>query len=54
MKRDDLDFIDQLVRSLEDSEMKLEEAYKTGDSETFNSTKKLMLNIQSQLKGVLG
>lgn len=53
MKVDDIDFINQLVKSLEDSEEKLEEAYKQGDSEAFNNTKKLMLKIQSQLKEVL-
>ena len=53
MKQDDIDFINQLIKSMEDSEIKLEEAYSKGDSEAFNNTKKLMIKIYSQLKEVL-
>lgn len=53
MNKGDIDFINQLVKSLEDSEVKLEEAYKQGDSETFNNIKRLMIKIYSQLKEVI-
>jgi hypothetical protein len=45
----DFEFLNQLVKSLEDSGIKLEEAYKKGDSAEFNSTKSLMIKIYSQI-----
>jgi len=49
----DLDFLNQLIKSLEDSENKLEEAYRAEDSEQFNNTKRFMIKIYSQIKGIL-
>ena len=49
MEKEDAPFLLQLVKSLEDSELKLERAYKTKDSVKFNEVKKLMLQIQKQI-----
>ncbi len=43
----------QLVESLEDSEKKLEEIYKKQDVNEFNKIKKFMLEMQSQISGLL-
>lgn len=47
-----MSFLMQLVKSLEDSEIKLERAYKTNDSTQFNEIKKLMLQIQKQISDI--
>lgn len=49
MEKEDVPFLMQLVKSLEDSEMKLERAHKTNDSAKFNEIKKLMMQIQKQI-----
>jgi len=53
MKRSDISFLMQLVESLEDSQKKLEEAYKSQDFEEFNKVKKFMLQIQMQISDTL-
>ena len=53
MKRSDISFLMQLVESLEDSQKKLEEAYKAQDFEEFNKVKKFMLQIQMQISDTL-
>ena len=53
MKRSDILFLVQLVESLEDSQKKLEEAYKKQDVEDFNKVKKFMLQIQTQISDTL-
>lgn len=49
MNMNDLGFLNQLIKSLEDFSTKLEEAYKKGDGEEFNNTKSLMMKIYSQI-----
>jgi len=53
MKRSDVSFLVQLVESLEDSQKKLEEAYKKQDFEEFNQVKKFMMGIQKQISDLL-
>ncbi len=43
----------QLVESMEDSQKKLEEAYKKQDFEEFNKVKKFMLQMQMQISEIL-
>ena len=45
-----MEFLKQLVKSLQDAEIKLEEAYNKKDREKFNNTKSLMLKLQSQIQ----
>ena len=53
MKREDISFLNQLVRSIEDAELKLERAYKNKDSIEFNDLKRFILHIQKQMQEVL-
>lgn len=47
--KEDIPFLNQLVKSLEEAELKLEEAYEKKDYEKFNKSKKFMLEIQKQI-----
>jgi len=53
MKKEDIPFLNQLVNTLEEAELKLEEAYRTKDYEKFNKSKKLMLQIQKKISEVV-
>ncbi len=53
MKKEDIPLLSQLVKTLEEAELKLEEAYNKKDSEKFNNSKKFMLGIQKQISGIL-
>ena len=53
MKKEDLAIFSQLVKTLEEMELKLEEAYNKKDSEGFNNSKRLMLKIQKQISMAL-
>jgi hypothetical protein len=53
MEEGDIDFLVQLTKSLEDSELKLERSYNTKDSAKFNEVKKFMLQIQKQISEIL-
>jgi len=53
MQRSDISFLNQLIASLDESEEKLEEAYKKKDSEEFDRTKRFILKIQKQINEIL-
>ena len=53
MKKGDISFLNQLVKSLGDAESKLEKAYKEKDAEDFNEIKRFMLQIQKQISDIL-
>jgi len=53
MKKESIPILSQLVRTLEEAELKLEEAYNKKDSDKFNSSKKFMLGIQKQISKML-
>lgn len=53
MKKEDISFLKQLVKSLEDAESKLKKAYEKRDTEEFNEVKSFMLKIQKQIKDIL-
>ena len=52
MKRDEILFLSQLIRSLAESEEELEKSYKKKDYENFNKTKKIMLQIQGEISKI--
>ena len=54
MKKEDISFLKQLIKSLEDAEPKLKKAYTERDAEDFNEVKGFMLKIQKQIRSVLG
>ena len=52
MKRDDITFLNQLIKALEEAELKLEEAQDKKDYESFNKAKKMMLQIQNKISDI--
>ena len=53
MKKEDIAFLSQLTDTLEESVLKLEESYSSGDNEEFNKIKGFMLKIQNQISEVI-
>lgn len=53
MKKEDLPFLSQLIKTLEEAESKLEEAYKKEDYEKFNRLKKFILQIQKKISEII-
>lgn len=53
MKKEDIPFLKQLVKSLEEAESKLENTYEKKNYEEFNKSKKFMLKIQRQISEVI-
>ncbi len=51
--KEDIPFLNQLVKSLEESELKLEKAYEKKDYENFTKSKKFMLQIQKQISEII-
>jgi exonuclease VII small subunit len=49
----DMPFLNQLIQSLEETQLKLEEAYNRKDIETFNKTKKFMMQIQEKISEII-
>ncbi|MEK6898336.1 MAG: hypothetical protein AABX28_03190 [Nanoarchaeota archaeon] len=52
MGREEASFLIQLVDSLKESELKMEEYYEKKDYDDFNKVKKLMLTIQKNISEV--
>lgn len=53
MKKEDIEFLNQLVSSLEKAEYKLEYVYKNKSYGEFNKIKKFMLDIQKKISEVI-
>ena len=51
--KENVDFLGQLVSSLEKARMKLEGAYQRKDYDEFNKIKKFILNIQKRIEEVI-
>ena len=49
MEKGDVEFLIQLVKSLENAELKMEEYYNKKDYENFNSSKKIIIRIQKKI-----
>ena len=49
MKKEDIPILNQLVRSLEEADIKLEEAHKNNDANSFARAKKLMVQVQTKI-----
>jgi len=48
-EKEDTALLSQLVKSIEEIEPILDKAYKTQDSNTFNKSKKLIIQIQKEI-----
>jgi len=54
MKKEvDVDSLVQIVGSIEQAEVLLEQSYETGDVEKFEQSKKFILSLQRELEGAL-
>lgn len=53
MNKEEILFLDQLIKSLEEAERNLEKAYEKRDYENFNKSKKIMLRIQNEISNML-
>jgi len=53
MKKGDIPILSQLVKTLEQTESKLEEDYNKKDSKSFINSKKMLLKIQKQISNML-
>ncbi len=49
MKQEDVLFLNQLIKSLEEAGKSLERSYEKRDYEKFNKSKKIMLRIQQEI-----
>ena len=52
MKKEDIVFLDQLVRSMDDAEVALEKSFNSGDYSGFEKARGLILKLNEQM-GVL-
>lgn len=53
MEKEEIVFLNQLVKSLESAEIKLEESYKKNDYANFNQSKKIMMRVQEGISGII-
>ena len=53
MKDGDIPALSQLIKTLEQTEPKLEKSYNEKDAESFNNAKKLMIKIQNQISKMI-
>jgi len=53
METEEISFLRQLIRSLEDSIMNLEKSYEKKDFDNFNKSKKMMLKIQKEISDMI-
>ena len=53
MKKEEIRVLSQLVRTMEDSVVKLEGAFKKRDVEEFKKVKKEVLNLQKKISTML-
>ncbi len=53
VRKEDIPFLNQLVKALEETELRLEKAYEKKDYEDFDKSKKFMLQIQGKISEVI-
>ncbi len=53
MKTEEIQFLNQLIMSLEEAGANLEKAYTKKDYENFNKSKKIMLRIQKEISDII-
>ena len=51
--KEEIFYLSQLIGSLEESELKLEEYYNKKDYENFNNLKKLMISVSKKISDVI-
>ncbi len=53
LTKEEISFLNHLIKSLEESGLKIEEYYKKRDYEKFNNIKKFMLEIQKKISEII-
>jgi len=53
MKKEEVSFLNQLIKSLEEAGRNLESSYEKRDYESFNKSKKIMLRIQKEISNMI-
>lgn len=53
MKKEEILFLNQLIKSLEEAGRNLEISYEKRDYESFNKSKKIMLRIQKEISNMI-
>ncbi len=53
MKREEIVFLNQLVKSLTEAEKNLEKSYEKRKYSDFNKSKKIMLEIQKEISDII-
>lgn len=53
LQKEDISFLGQLIKSLEEAEVKLETAYENKDYEMFKVLREFILEAQKKINGVL-
>lgn len=53
MKTEEIQFLNQLVKSLEDAEKSLKKSYEKKEYDKFNQSKKIMLRIQKEISDMI-
>jgi hypothetical protein len=54
MKEEDMEFLSQMISSLEEASKKLTESYNKKDYEKFSKSKKFILNLQTKISEIAG
>jgi hypothetical protein len=53
MNKEDVPFLNQLLKSLEEAGKNLEQAYRKNNSESFNKSKKSIIQIQKEISAMI-
>ncbi len=53
INKEGISFLNQMIKSLEEAELKLEEAYERKDYEKLNQAKRFMIEIQGKISEAL-
>lgn len=53
MNKEEIQFLNQLVKSLEDAEKNFRKSYEKKDYDKFNQSKKIMLRIQKEISEII-
>ncbi|MBU0894940.1 MAG: hypothetical protein KKF48_03500 [Nanoarchaeota archaeon] len=51
MEKEHIEFLNQIVNSVEEAGIQLEQAYNSKNSEKFNKAKKFILQVQKKING---
>jgi len=53
MKKEEINFLEQLVSAVDESQVQLEKAYEQNDVEKLNKLKKFISQVQEKISGML-